>query len=77
MAKKRYKGYEIVLTKRVDGKRNAQVLAEELKTNHGGWAEIIPLALDFCPGDERGYTQDHAHARYDGDIFCPYCKGKL
>jgi hypothetical protein len=79
MAKKRYSGYKVYLDKRVTTKREAEALAEELKQQYGGWTKVVPQALDKCPGqkDPPHYTQDHAHARYDGDKWCRYCEAEL
>lgn len=78
MPKKRYAGYRVAYEKRTNGKREAEVFAEELKSEHGGWTTIHPLALNRCPGDPKtGYTMDHAHARYDGEEICDCCGGYL
>jgi hypothetical protein len=78
MAKKRYSGYTIKARKYCKTKREALALVEDMKAQFGGMYRIVPQALDVCPGDlKTGDTMDHAHARYDGENFCDYCKGEL
>src|SRR5258708_5056661 len=57
---------------RAYGSEEALKIAFELKSRYGVTANIVLIALDPCP---QGY--DHSHLRYDGDRFCPGCKGKL
>jgi len=75
---KRYKWYNVRVDLYAPTKREALALVEAVKQEFGGNPTIVPHALDICPGDPKtGYTQDHAHARYDGDKWCPYCEAEL
>ena len=76
---KRYAGYTVKFYKLAKREFEAKALAGQLTTQHGGRVEIVPKALDRCPGDPQTGLggPDHAHMRYDGEKICPTCGGEL
>jgi hypothetical protein len=79
MPKKRYRGYAVEFSSTASTMKEAKELAQTGEAEGFGSPTITALALDECPGQAKPphYTMDHAHARYDGDRWCPYCEARL